>query len=345
MNFKQWTVVGDNYFPAGDVVKTLPTGYYDVIRDMSGTYFKKNKLRTESLIELQDDASKSVIAEINRFWTLEKKFVESGTPYKRGILLYGPPGSGKTCTLRRTVNNMIESHNGLVINWDSLNSTKAGYELVRTVHKDTPIVFLMEDIDSILRHCCESDLLNYLDGMHDIHKVIFLATTNYPEQLSSRLANRPSRFDKKIFIGMPSLESRQAYLKAKKDLTEQEVTTWAKDTSGMSFAHLKELYVATKILGDSYSDALSVLKNMKIGAHSSSYDDYRVQSIRGESKNKVRLESKDKKLKLSEFKRRELNENKYNKYGTGNVYKALKAKHDPIAMIAESISDDCPSIF
>ena len=77
---------------------------------------------------------------------------------------------------------------------------------------------------------------------------------------------------------MPSSEAREMYLKTK--LTEDtEIKQWVEDTEGFSIAHLKELFVATKILGDSYDRALAVLKSMKRQPDSRTFDDYGAESL------------------------------------------------------------------
>jgi hypothetical protein len=58
--------------------------------------------------------------------------------------------------------------------------------------------------------------------------------------------------------------------------SEEEVRQWVEDTEGMSIAHLKELFVANKVLGDPYPQALEVLRKMKATESSSSFDDYEV---------------------------------------------------------------------
>lgn len=274
-NLIQWTTPDDiHFYPAGRVEKQLPPGYYNIGTDMTGgLFFKQRHTRTESLLRFPDAASDMVIEEIESFWDNEKKFADADVPFKRGIMLYGPPGSGKTSTVRLVINNLVENRGGLVIEFTSPHLLKEGYEVLRTIHQDMPLVVLMEDMDAILRRHDESDVLNLLDGAYDINKVVFLATTNYPEKLGSRIMNRPSRFDKRVFIGMPSMEAREMYLRTK--LTEaSEIKRWVEDTEGFSIAHLKELYVANKILGDSYDRALRTLKSMKQQPDSTEFDDY-----------------------------------------------------------------------
>lgn len=288
MPYVQWTTQdSENFFPAGDVIKTLPAGFYDIEESMrSGLYFSKKKTKTESLIRFDGDANSSkIVEEIETFWKNEHKFREENLPYKRGMMMYGPPGSGKTCTIRIVIENLVNKHKGIVLDWPGTRLFKEGYEIIRQIHATVPIVCLMEDIDSIVSRSGESDLLNMLDGVYNIDKVVFLASTNYPERLGSRFMNRPSRFDKKFFIGMPSKEAREQYLKTKlKNL--DEVKQWAKDTDGFSIAHLKELYIANKILGDGYDSALKTLRKMKSQTASSDFDAYGTGKPYAEAKKK-----------------------------------------------------------
>jgi SpoVK/Ycf46/Vps4 family AAA+-type ATPase len=286
----------------------LPPGYYDVNQDMRGLYFKKRNMKTENLLRFPDASSDAVIEEISKFWGLEKKFDESSIPYKRGMILYGPPGSGKTCTLQIVIENLTKNHKGIVVEFPGVHLFKEGYDVLRQIHQDMPVIILMEDIDAILNRNSESEVLNILDGMNSIRKTIFLATTNYPEKLGSRIMNRPSRFDKKIFIGMPSSEAREIYIKSKLiDESEEEVGKWVEDTNGMSIAHIKELYVANKIIGDTYSEALKTVKSMKVTPGSSTFDDYHIRE-NGERKLKRRFGKV------------------WDRYGSGDMYAEAKKK-------------------
>jgi SpoVK/Ycf46/Vps4 family AAA+-type ATPase len=111
--------------------------------------------------------------------------------------------------------------------------------------------------------------LNILDGVDQVDKVVFLATTNYPEVLGARILNRPSRFDKRFKIGHPNAESRKLYFKhliggeEKTKGLNIDLKRWVTDTDGFSIAHLKELFVAVCILGDEYAKAIETLSSMK----------------------------------------------------------------------------------
>ena len=88
--------------------------------------------------------------------------------------------------------------------------------------------------------------------------------TNYPDRLGARIVNRPSRFDERILVGMPSAAARKVYLrKVASELTDEEIERWVADTDQLSVAHLRELSAAVLCLGQDYPSVLSRLKIMK----------------------------------------------------------------------------------
>jgi len=272
--FVQWMTSDErNFFPASDVVPALPPGYYEMRQNMDGgIFFHKLSTGEEGLIKFPETNSDTVIKEIETFWEKESSFRDSKLAYKRGILLYGPPGSGKTCTIKLVIANVVK-RDGIVIRFSGAHSFEGGMNILREVQPKTPVVVLMEDIDSILQSGYESDIINILDGVVPVDKCVFLATTNYPEKLGARIMNRPSRFDKRFEIGMPNNESREIYLSklVGSKLSKAELDTWVKDTQGLSIAHLKELVVAVTILGNKYADAISTLRSMKTKIYSEEY--------------------------------------------------------------------------
>ena len=145
----------------------------------------------------------------------------------------------------------------------------------------------MEDLDSILQHNIESDVINILDGVDLIDKVVFIATTNYPELLGERVINRPSRFDRRFYIGPPNEASRLLFFKflfqqgmqKPEDRSLIDLMRWVKDTEGMSIAHLKELFVACVILGTPYEEALKTLKSMEVLPDSKEYHGRRLRRM------------------------------------------------------------------
>lgn len=263
--FVQWTTTDNKaFFPAARSVAALEPGLFEIRNTPNGIYyFERVAMGTEGLLKFPETASQMVVNEIETFWEREELFKKHNLAFKRGMILWGPPGSGKTCTIKLAIQDLIK-RKGVVIKFGHPAIFAEGMRIFREIQPNTPVICLMEDIDAILESYNESDVINILDGVDMIQKVVFLATTNYPEKLGPRILNRPSRFDKRFKIGMPNPESRRIYLRSlitgKKDIPDLE--RWVKDTEGFSIAHLKELFIAVVFLGDGYDTALRTLKEM-----------------------------------------------------------------------------------
>jgi SpoVK/Ycf46/Vps4 family AAA+-type ATPase len=264
-NFVQWTTTdGKQFFPAARSVDEITPGLYEIKRTPQGMIFFDNVvLSAEGLIKFPETECDKVVSEIETFWEREALFRKFNLSFKRGILLYGPPGSGKTCTIKLAIQNIVR-RKGIVIKFGPPGIFSEGLRIFRQIQPDAPVIVLMEDIDSIIEHWCESDVINIIDGVDQIDKVVFLATTNYPEKLGERILNRPSRFDKRFKIGMPNLESRKIYIDklARDGGLKLDISRWTLDTDGLSIAHIKELFVAVNILGNEYKESLDRLRQM-----------------------------------------------------------------------------------
>ena len=265
----QWgTSDGRIFLPSSKTVNKLTPGVYEIKMNSNvGLYFEKIPVKTEGLIKFPDTNSDRVISEIQKFWDREHIFKEYDISYKRGIMLFGPPGSGKSCTVQLIMQDVVR-RKGVVLEFGEPTLFIEGMRVLRQIQPETPVVVIMEDVDSILEDYSESEVLNILDGVNEMNKVVFLATTNYPNKLGHRVMNRPSRFDKRFRIGFPSAESRRVYLEhliGEENIPKLkiDIKKWVADSDEFSVAHLKELFVAVVILGDSYDQALKTLRNMK----------------------------------------------------------------------------------
>lgn len=268
--FAQWTELseGAGYIAAGKTIGELPPGYYDLTSVNGAIIWIPLKAHTQDLLEFPDSAVAEVVNEIETFWEREKAFVDHGLPFKRGILLWGPAGSGKTSSLQLLARDVV-ARGGVVITFSKTDLFIGAYRQLRDIQPDTPVVVLMEDIDALIERSNESAILNLLDGVEQVHKLVFLATTNFPERLGARIVNRPSRFDRRIKIRHPIAASRKMYLEtllAPDD--DVDIDRMVKDTEGLSLAHLKELFVSTVILKSDYRTTVEILQSMRDKADS-----------------------------------------------------------------------------
>jgi ATPase family associated with various cellular activities (AAA) len=272
----QYSTFSGGYLPTTSTISQLPSGVYrPVITPEGHTVFVPCRVVTDKLIEFPDSVSESVIAEISKFWTLSEKFKEFGFSQKRGYLLHGPHGSGKSSTLSHIMKRMINM-GGLVMLAEHPNILSACLKRFREVEPTRPVVIIWEDIDSIIKRYGESEVLSVLDGESQISHVVFIATTNFPEDLEKRITNRPSRFDRVELIGMPSAAARRIYLETKLGNTLKEdgisLDKLVKDTDGLSIAHLRELIVNVWCLGNTVDATIARLRGMNKTPTSASYE-------------------------------------------------------------------------
>lgn len=266
---KMWAVYGNAYTPCEKAIPKLIPGQYIIgYNDNRGLYFQKKEVTLDELIVLPDTVCEFILAHIQDFWNKETRYRELGFLWKRGVLLWGPPGSGKTSTIQ-LLSSMIVERGGIAVYISNPNLAAQGLELLRRIEPTRPIVAILEDLDAIIannRHI-EADILSLIDGELQIDNIVFVATTNYPEELDKRITNRPSRFDIVREIGMPSKEAREMFLASRnerlaKPENETELKAWVGLTNGFSIAHLKEMIICVECYEQSYKDIAATLKRM-----------------------------------------------------------------------------------
>lgn len=261
-----YNVNGDGYAPSTPSVDRLPSNVYK-IEVINNIYtFLKHSLSTDKLITLPDSKSEKIINEIKHFWTLKDKFKKFGFAHKRGILLYGPQGSGKTTTISILCDYMLKNDGIVILFNDQFGPGIVSFMLsrLRKVEPDRQVMVILEDIDSIVDKFGETETLSILDGESSIDNVIYIGTTNYPEKLDKRITDRPSRFDRVVEIGMPNKESRKIYIESRGlPLSSEEIELWVEKTEGLGIAHIKELIVSVCCLGNTFDVEIERLHGMK----------------------------------------------------------------------------------
>src|SRR5438445_3306465 len=172
-----------------------------------------------------------------------------GQATRNGILLYGPPGTGKTHTIRYLASN-LPGPTTLIITAGQVALLAHYMSLARLLQ---PSMVVIEDVDLIARDredmgpCEESmlnGLLNEMDGLKQDADILFILTTNRPEQLEAALASRPGRIDQAIEVPLPDEIGREKLVRLYGrglPLGEAVVAEAAQRTKGVSAAFIKEL--------------------------------------------------------------------------------------------------------
>lgn len=259
----QYSVDGLTFWPTGKTIGKLVSGVYCVEVCQQGLYFKKQSLVTDDLIKFEDGLPKEILDEINTFWDKKETFKKWKFLHKRGILLYGPAGMGKSCLVSQIMQG-IQERDGIVILANGHPGTvQAGLTKIREIEPDRPIVCVLEDIDSTIKHYGEQEILALLDGEAQIDNVLNLATTNYPERLEKRIVNRPRRFDRVIKVGKIDERMRRAYFTQKLAIDGSDVERYVGASEGFSFAAMAELVISTKCLDLDFDTVVEKLDSLK----------------------------------------------------------------------------------
>lgn len=204
--------------------------------------------------------------EIEAFGGKKEIYKEVGADYKRGILLYGGAGNGKTSFIKHLLHR--KKKDAICVLIDSNDDTIGFMEVMAKEEsiKDTLKIVVLEDIDGMSNQV-RSYLLNFLDGIHTMHNFIFIATTNFIEKVDVALKERPSRFDSIFKIGVPNAESRKKLLQLYfKELKNSELDKCIVASKGFSGAFFKEFYIMSKLNGwDALTAINEVIRRRNLG--------------------------------------------------------------------------------
>ena len=209
-----------------------------------------------------EDEAKESLAEIVDYLHNSKKYTEAGASMPKGILLVGPPGTGKTMLAKAVAGEanvpfFSISGSEFVEMFVGMGASKVR-DLFSQAKEKAPCIVFIDEIDAIgqkrnsgsgyggndEREQTLNQLLTEMDGFEGNTGVIILAATNRPESLDPALT-RPGRFDRRVPVELPDLQGREAILKvhAKKIKTEPNVDfhTIARMAAGASGAELANI--------------------------------------------------------------------------------------------------------
>ncbi|KAM7187285.1 P-loop containing nucleoside triphosphate hydrolase protein [Naviculisporaceae sp. PSN 640] len=224
----------------------------------SAELFQSVKKATWDAVILDDKMKKSLINDHLSFFDSRPTYTKLKVPWKRGIIYHGPPGNGKTISIKAMMHMLHDREESVpslyvrnFVSWGG--PERAISEIFTKARELAPCYLIFEDLDSLISDQVRSYFLNEVDGLKGNDGIFMIGSTNHLDRLDPGISKRPSRFDRKYYFPDPNMDERIAYAKFWQgklsdnkdiDFPDELCKAIAEITDGFSFAYMQEAFVA-----------------------------------------------------------------------------------------------------
>jgi transitional endoplasmic reticulum ATPase len=207
---------------------------------------------------------RDLINDVESFFAAKETYAQYNVPWKRGVILYGPPGCGKTISIKALMNAVRQKDSGvsnLYVKSFKASGCQSDQASIRQIFVKAravaPALLVFEDLDSLVTDELRSFFLNEVDGIEENNGILIIGSTNHLDRLDTSITKRPSRFDRKYHFKTPSQQERLLYCQYWQqklqstpgiDFTDEICQAVAEATDGLTFAYLKEIFVQALLL-------------------------------------------------------------------------------------------------
>lgn len=261
----QWVDYGNDYVPAPSlkIKKKLPSGVYKITYSRDDYHIIPVKINTDELYKFSEDFTDKILTEVNKFWERQDNYKKCKILHKRGLLLAGKPGTGKSAIINLLIEQLIKN-DGIVFCINSIKEFQLYMDILKPVisvlESNRPIITIIEDVDQMIEGMnSDAMFLDLLDGSNSIEHHLVILTSNNTTSLSPALL-RPSRIDMLFEVTEPSKEIRKEFF-TKKGISEDKLNSYVEKTEGFTFAELKEVYTGTVALGKTLDDVVKQISS------------------------------------------------------------------------------------
>jgi SpoVK/Ycf46/Vps4 family AAA+-type ATPase len=248
-----------NYLENGEVLfsifetkkstKKLDSGFYDVWYE---SYPKSSiiikQLNIEEEIKIHEFPDKEKLDTLFKSFFDEKvlnSITRLGFLHKTGVLLYGKEGTGKSTIFKHYANKAVINNNAIVfyVRREFINTCWSFIQDIRSI-QDNPIVVIFEEVERHIKwESNEGVIKTILDGNLSINNCVFLASTNYIDEIPSAIKNRPSRF--KYVLDIEGIQDESEVERILTTMigdmfTAEEIKLFANDLKGHTLDNIKQ---------------------------------------------------------------------------------------------------------
>ncbi|KAK3398895.1 P-loop containing nucleoside triphosphate hydrolase protein [Sordaria brevicollis] len=241
-------------------------GLQDEIWVYDGGWWQKSRELWESIqsaswenVILDEDMKQALIQDHLNFFESRETYSRLKVPWKRGVIYWGPPGNGKTISIKAMMKTLLDREESVPSLYVRSLVSYAGPEyalsqIFQKARQFAPCYLIFEDLDSLVSDNVRSYFLNEVDGLKSNDGIFMIGSTNHLERLDPGISKRPSRFDRKYLFPNPDLGQRVMYcrfwqnkLRGNEAIEFPDVLTRkiAGITEGFSFAYIQEAFVAS----------------------------------------------------------------------------------------------------
>lgn len=233
----------DDWDVSADYIRTvkpaefveLPSGTYRIVVVQHTNYFAVfDNIVNDDIVSFS--IVNELIEDFDNFLNAKEIYNNLNLTYKKGYLLWGPPGTGKTTIIRKLLTD-FKPKDAIVIFIERAMSL----DLINILREDPRLkIIVFEELVDTIRYESVGKVLSFLDGQLSFNNCIIIATTNNPEDLPKNIV-RPGRFDKQFKIAFLSQTDIQKYSEhfLKRQLTKDELEAVGETT----IASLKEIFL------------------------------------------------------------------------------------------------------
>lgn len=226
---------GDAFLAAeGEPHQVLPAGFYNWNQTSMGMFFNRKRPQEEK--HEPYPYQKVVLDQLRTFLGLREGYARLGLTYKRGFLLHGGPGCGKTALARMAAQEWV-ANGGIVLEGGCQEELAAAVKIA-----NSNVLVLIDDVDG----WGDRHLTHLMDGVDDFSSVCWLTTTNHIDRISQRL-QRPGRFDEVLEVVPPPPGDLTKWVMAL-DIPQDQKDLIVSKSEGKTPSEVREMVIRVHLL-------------------------------------------------------------------------------------------------